>query len=141
MGVLLICRVVERGVLEFIIPGGMNKWIILRDSRQDFLGFFVMYETEITRVNVVKDVRREGIKLCVFFMNRDFYQSDCTIQGGGVSIEKGRTSWYLDAPCIITFPPTWLPPICQGGGGRFWFAPLRHGTMKICLFYEGCGFW
>ena len=31
---------------------------------QDFLEFFVLYETEMPHFNVMKDVQREGIKLC-----------------------------------------------------------------------------
>ena len=49
-------RVVRREVLEFIRPGGMNKWIILGESCQDFLEFFVMHKTEMKFVNVMKDV-------------------------------------------------------------------------------------
>ena len=53
----------KREVLEFIIPGGMKKLIILRELRQDFIGFLVMHKTEIPLVNVVKDFQREGIKM------------------------------------------------------------------------------
>ena len=49
-------RVAEREVLDFIIPGGTKKWILLCGSRQDFLVFSVMYKTEIPRVNVVNGV-------------------------------------------------------------------------------------
>ena len=56
-------RVVKWDILEFMRPHGTNKWILLFDLRQDFLDFFVMYKTEMSRVNIVKDVRREGIKL------------------------------------------------------------------------------
>ena len=49
-------RVVERGVLEFIIPGLTKKWIILRELYQDFLDFFVLYRTEMPRFNVVNDI-------------------------------------------------------------------------------------
>ena len=61
--IFVIFREVEWEVLEFIIPGGKNKWILLNESRQYFIGFLVMHKTEITHVNVVKDVRREGIKM------------------------------------------------------------------------------
>ena len=61
-------RLVEREVLEFIIPGGTKKWIILRELCQEFLEFFVVHKTEMPRFNVVKDFKREGIKL-----RMDFY--------------------------------------------------------------------
>ena len=36
-GVFIMHRVVEWEVLEFIIPGGTKKWILLCESRQEFL--------------------------------------------------------------------------------------------------------
>ena len=48
-------RVVEREVLDFIEPGGMKKWILLCESQQDFTECVVMYETEMPRVNGMKD--------------------------------------------------------------------------------------
>ena len=60
-------RVVEREVLEFIIPGGTKGWILLCGSRQDSLEFLVMYNTGMLGVNCMKDFRREGIKLCAVF--------------------------------------------------------------------------
>ena len=68
-----MCRLVEREVFEFIRPGGTKKWILLHEPRQYFLGFFVMYETEMSCVNGVKDVQREGIKLHVFFLKSNCY--------------------------------------------------------------------
>ena len=56
-------RVVKQEVLEFIIPGGTKKWIILREVFQDVLELLVMHKTEIPRINDVKDVQSEGIKL------------------------------------------------------------------------------
>ena len=49
-------RVVEREVLDFIIPGGTKNWIPLNEFRQDFLNFFVVYKTEMPCVNGVKDL-------------------------------------------------------------------------------------
>ena len=66
--VFVIIMVVEREVLHFIIPIGKNKWILLHELRQAFLEIFVMYETEMPRVNVVKDVQRESIKLYANFL-------------------------------------------------------------------------
>ena len=65
--VFIMLRVFKQEVLEFRIPGGMKKWIIFRELRQDFLEVYVMYETEIPGVNVMKGVLREGIKLCASF--------------------------------------------------------------------------
>ena len=62
--VFIMLRVVEQEVLEFIIPVGMKKWIILRELIQDFLEVYLIYETEILCVNIMKGVLREGIKLC-----------------------------------------------------------------------------
>ena len=61
------CRVVEREFIDLIIPGGTKKWIILRESCQEFLYFFVIHKTEIPHVNVVKYVRRGGIKMHMNF--------------------------------------------------------------------------
>ena len=47
-------RLVERELLEFIIPGGTKKWIILLESCQDFLDFVVMYKTEMPDFNGMK---------------------------------------------------------------------------------------
>ena len=38
-------RVIERDVLDFIRPGGNKKWILLCESRKDFIEVFVMYKT------------------------------------------------------------------------------------------------
>ena len=46
----------KREVIEFITPCGTKKWIILRELCQYFLEFVIMHETEMTRVNGVKDV-------------------------------------------------------------------------------------
>ena len=62
-----MCRVIELEVNKFIIPGGTKKCIFLCGSRQDFLGFSVMYKTEIPRVNGMKDVQREVIELYAIF--------------------------------------------------------------------------
>ena len=35
-------RVIEWDALEFIRPGGMNKWILMCELRQEFLEFVVM---------------------------------------------------------------------------------------------------
>ena len=56
-------RLIEWEVLYCTIPGGTKKLILLNETHKDFLDFFVMYKTEMSRVNIVKDVRREGIKL------------------------------------------------------------------------------
>ena len=48
---LAIHSVVIQEVLDFIIPSGINEWILLHDLRQDFIKFVVMYETLITCVN------------------------------------------------------------------------------------------
>ena len=56
-------RVVEREVLESIRLLGTKNWILLGDSRQYFLGFFVMPKTEMPLVNVTKDLRMEGTEL------------------------------------------------------------------------------
>ena len=60
-------RVSEQEVLEFIIYGGTNEWILLRESRQEFIEFVVMYETEIPCVNGMKYVQNKAIKLCEIF--------------------------------------------------------------------------
>ena len=65
--VLIMRRLVEREVLEFIISCGTQNWILLGELLQDFLEFFVMHKTKIPLINVVKDVRREGIKLSTKF--------------------------------------------------------------------------
>ena len=49
-------RVVERELLEFIIPGRTNNWILLIESCQDFLDFVVMYEAEMPHANGMKDL-------------------------------------------------------------------------------------
>ena len=54
-------------LIEFIIPVGIKKCIILCELLQEFLGFFVMHKTEIINVNAVKDFQREGIKLRTIF--------------------------------------------------------------------------
>ena len=38
-------KVVERDVLELIIPGGIKKWVFLCELRQDFLEVVAVYET------------------------------------------------------------------------------------------------
>ena len=60
--VFVMRRVVKREVLEIIIPRGMNNWIILGESRHEFLQFFMMHKTEMPLVNVAKNVQREDIK-------------------------------------------------------------------------------
>ena len=66
-------KVFEQELLEFIIPGGTKKWILLLESCQDFHKFFVMYDNEIPHVNGMKELLREGIKLCDFiFTNGNF---------------------------------------------------------------------
>ena len=67
MDVFIIHRSVKRDVLCFTRPSGTKKCILLCESRQDFLEFFVMYKTEIPRVNGMKDVQREVIELCAIF--------------------------------------------------------------------------
>ena len=66
-------RVVERELLEFIIPGGTKKWIILRESWKYFMDCFVMYNTETSHVNGMKDFWREGIKLCYFIFIHGYF--------------------------------------------------------------------
>ena len=46
-----------------------------------------MYETEISCVNIVKDVQRDGIKLCAIFIEKTFNWDGWKLQGigGGVS--------------------------------------------------------
>ena len=56
MYVFVMCKLVEQGVLKFIRPGGTKEWILLCDSLQDFLGFFVMYKTKFPHVDGMKDV-------------------------------------------------------------------------------------
>ena len=48
-------RVVEQELLDFIIPGGTKKWILLRESCKYFIDFFVIYEIAIPHVNGMKD--------------------------------------------------------------------------------------
>ena len=43
--VFVFFRVVKQKVLDFILPGGTKKWIILCDLLEDFLEFFVMHKT------------------------------------------------------------------------------------------------
>ena len=57
----------------FMIPYGNKKWILLRELYQDLLEFFVVYDTEMTLVNIVNDVERDGIRLCVFFYEQVFF--------------------------------------------------------------------
>ena len=49
-------KVAEREFPEFIRPGRTEKWMLLCESRHGFLECFVMYETEIPRVNGMMDV-------------------------------------------------------------------------------------
>ena len=56
-----MCRVIELEVNKFIIPGGTKKWILLSELCQDFTELFIMYETEMPCVNLVKDDQRKGI--------------------------------------------------------------------------------
>ena len=53
-------RVVEHLILAFIIPGGTKKWILLRELRQEFINFFLIYYTERSRVNVANDAQKGG---------------------------------------------------------------------------------
>ena len=62
--VLVIRSVFRQEVLEFIIPGGTKKWVLLSESCQDFLELVVMGNTEIPLDNSMKDVQREDIKRC-----------------------------------------------------------------------------
>ena len=89
--VLVMHRVVRKEVLEFIIPSGTKQCIILRDLRQDFLCFFVMYKTEMPRVNAVKDVQRQGIKLCTNFYEQEFLVGKVgySREGGGACLRRG----------------------------------------------------
>ena len=59
---------VERDILELIRPGGTKKFILLWDSRPILLEFVMLYETEIPCYNCTKDVRREGIEVCAFYL-------------------------------------------------------------------------
>ena len=38
-------RVIEQDILEFIRPGGKKNWILLCESRQEFIQVVVIYET------------------------------------------------------------------------------------------------
>ena len=59
--VFVMCRVIEREVNKCIIPGGTKKLIFLSELCQDFTEFFIIYETEMPCVNLVKDDQRKGI--------------------------------------------------------------------------------
>ena len=50
-------RLVKQEVLEFIIPGGTKRLILLCKLLQNFLEFVVMHETEILCINGMKDVQ------------------------------------------------------------------------------------
>ena len=62
---IIIQLVVEGGVLEFIELGKNKNYIVLRESRQYWFEVVVMYKTQVPRVNDMKKVQWEGIKLCV----------------------------------------------------------------------------
>ena len=66
--VCVIHRVVEQELIQFIIPSGTKMWILLHDLCQHLLKLVVMYKTKIPRVDVMKGVQREGIKLCEIFL-------------------------------------------------------------------------
>ena len=55
-----------------------------------------------------------------------------------MSLDEGRMSWNLDAPCRITVPPLFLPLFCHRDGVEFGFSSRGHVVMNICLSYESC---
>ena len=62
----VIMNIVAKGdILEFIVIGGTNNWVVLLESRQYWFEVVVMYKTQMPRVNDMKKVQWEGIKLCV----------------------------------------------------------------------------
>ena len=65
--VFILHRVVEWEVLEFILPSGIENWILFHELPQDFLELFVMHKTEMPHENVVLDVQKKGIKLRMKF--------------------------------------------------------------------------
>ena len=48
-----------------------------------------------------------------------------------MSLEEEINPWYLDAPFIITISPSWIPPHCLGGVGRFGFAPTQTWCDEV----------
>ena len=92
-------------------------------------------------VNVVKDVRREGIKLDIKFGRVRMFSTTRGIfkRGGRMTegegwlyVEVERRTWDLGG-IMLYFP--WLPPLILGNVGRL--GSRIHVAMKICLFYEG----
>ena len=63
--------VVKQEVHRYIRPGETRDPTLRCELRQDFLKFAVIYETEMPHANGMKDVRREGIKLCAIFYKRE----------------------------------------------------------------------
>ena len=55
-----------------------------------------------------------------------------------MSLDEGRMSWDLDAPCRITVPPLFLPLFYHRDGVEFGFSSRGHVVMNICLSYESC---
>ena len=92
--VFVIRRVDKQELLEFIIPCGTKKWIILGELRQYFLEFFAMHKTGIPLVNVTKDFRREGIKIHTNFLRPGFFsRASGQFKGWRVlELEDGITS-------------------------------------------------
>ena len=66
-------RVFKRGVLYFIRSGGTKNWILFGGSRQEFIEFFVMHKTGMSLAKVVKNVRREGIRLRTHFLRMGIF--------------------------------------------------------------------
>ena len=46
--------VFERGLIEFVRPGGTKKWIVIRELHQDFVEDVIMHDTLISCVNGMK---------------------------------------------------------------------------------------
>ena len=64
---VVIHAIVKGNLFNFIGLGGMKNRIVLCELRQDWFGFFAVYQTLIPHVNFMKKIRWEGIKLCEMF--------------------------------------------------------------------------
>ena len=64
---VVMCVLFKGGVLEFIGSLGTNSWVVLRESLQNWFKVVAMYYTQMPRINGMKKVRWEGIKLCEKF--------------------------------------------------------------------------
>ena len=86
-----------------------NKWILLHELRQAFLEVFVIYETEMPRVNVVKSVQREGIKLCANFLWMGMFSRASGKFKGGVRGGAWGGEDFM-GPCQGIVYPTLISP-------------------------------